>query len=188
MLLPWSCQSQSSVIRVCKDICRDLVEGFPRYCPGHGRAHRQLSESAHIVAVVISVASHAVAQIMSWPPINCQSLHIYLLWYLSGLTVEYQNLAMCFTDCYSTHDFRNIDARNEISQFSINCISIINHPTNIYYIHEQLDGLVVDYRLQIPPSGSRGFPISTIDCIDPVHMYSQDHFLYLWWDTFPLFK
>jgi hypothetical protein len=48
--------------------------------------------------------------------------------------VEYQNLDMCFTDCHCNRDFRTIYAWNEISQFSINCIPIINHQS-IYTIY-----------------------------------------------------
>jgi len=188
MLSPWSCQSLPSVVRVRTYSCRDLVRGFSCYRPGLVRAHRRLSESACIVAVILSEASHAIALIFSKPTVSCQSLHIYQQWSLSGLTVDYQSLDMCFTDCHSNRDFRTIYTWNEISQFSINCIPIMNHQSNIYYIHEQLHVLIVDYRLRIPPCGSRCFPISTIDCVDPVHMYSQDLFLYLWWDTFPLFE
>jgi hypothetical protein len=188
MLSPWSCQGPPSVVRVRTYSRRDLVRGFSCYRPGLVRAHRQLSESARLVTVILSEASHAIALILSEPTVSCQSPHVYSPWSLSGLTVDYQNLDMCFTDCHSNRDFRTIYAWNEISQFSINCIPIINHQSNIYYIHEQLHVLIVDYRLRIPPCGSRCFPISTIDCVYPVHMYSQDLFLYLWWDTFPLFE
>jgi len=188
MLSPWSCHSLPSVVRVRTYSRRDLVRGFSCYRPGLVRAHRQLSESAHIVAVILSEASHAIALILSEPTVSCHSPHVHLPLSMSGLMVDYQNLDMCFTNCHSNCDFRTIYAWNEISQFSINCIPIINHQSNIYYIHEQLHVLIVDYRLRIPQCGSRRFPISTIDCIDPVHMYSQDLFLYLWWDTFPLFE
>jgi len=188
MLLPWSCQSLPSVVRVRTYSRCDLVGGYSCYRPGLVRAHSQLSESARIVAVILWEASHAIAMILSEPTISCESLHINSPWSLSRLTVDYQNLDMCFTDCHSNGDFRTIYAWNEISLFSINCIPIINYQSNIYYIHEQLHVLIVDYRLRIPPSGTRCFPISTIDCVDPVHMYSQDRFLYLWWDTFPLFE
>jgi hypothetical protein len=188
MLSPWSCQSPPSVVWVRTYSRRHLVRGFSCYLPGVVRAHRQLSESAHLVAMILSEASHAIALILWEPTISCQSPHVYSPWSLSGLTVDYQNLDMCFTDCHSNHDFRTIYTWNEISQFSINCIPILNHQSNIYYIHDQLHILIVDYRVRIPLCGSRCFPISTIDCVDPVHMYSQDLFLYLWWDTFPLFE
>ena len=102
--------------------------------------------------------------------------------------MEYQHLDMYFPDCHSNLDFRTIYAWNEISEFSIICIPIINHQSDIYYIHEQLHVLIVDYGLWIPPYGSRCFPISTIDRVDSVHIYSQDRSLYLWSDTFPLFE
>jgi hypothetical protein len=188
MLSPWSCQSLPSVVRVRTYSRRDFVRGVSCYRPGLVRAHRQLSESARLVAVIVSEASHAIALILSEPTVGCQSPHVFSLSSLSGLTVDYQIRDMCFTDCHSNRDFRTIYVWNEIRQFSINCIPIINHQSNIYYIHEHLHVLIVDYHLRIPPCGSRCLPIPTIDCVDPVHMYSQDLFLYLWWDTFPLFK
>jgi len=188
MLSPLSCHSPLWLVRVGTYSCHDLVSGFSCYRPGLVRAHCQLSESTHIVAVIWSEASHGISLILSGPTVSCRSPHGYSPSSLSGLMVDYQNLDMCFTDCHSNHDFRTIYAWNDISQFSINCIPIINHQTNIYYIHEQLQLLIVDYRLRIQPCGRRWFPISTIDCVDPVHIYSQDLFLYLWWDTFPLIE
>jgi len=188
MLSPWSCQSPLTAVRVCRCSRHDLVTGVSCYRHGRVSAHRQLSESACIVAMILSEASHAIALILSEPTISCQSPHVYLLWPLIGLIVEYRNLDMCFTDCHSNRDFRTIYAWNEISQFSINCIPIIYHQTNICYIHEQLHILIVDYCHRIPLCGIRCFPISTIDCVDAVHKYSEDLFSYHWWDTFPLFK
>jgi len=172
----------------CQSSHCDLVRGCMCCRPGLVRAHCQLSESARIVAVILSEASHAIAPIFSEPTVSCQIPHIYSPRSLSGLTVDYQNLDMCFIDCHSNRNFRTIYPWNGISQFSINCIAIINHQSNIYYIHEQLHILIVGYHLRIPPCGSRCFPILTIDCVDSVHMYSQDLFLYLWWDAFALFE
>ena len=96
MLSPWSCQSPLAAVRVRTYSRRDLVRGFSCYRPGLVRAHRQLSESACIVAVILSEAPHAIVLT------------------LSGLTVDYQSLYMYFTDCHSNHDFRNIYVWNEI--------------------------------------------------------------------------
>ena len=159
MLSPWSCQCPLSVARVCIYTRSDPVRGFSR-----------------------------ITLIMSEPTVSCRSPHVYSPWSLSGLTVDYQNLVMCFTHCHYNHDFRTIYTWNSISQFSLNCIPIINHQSIIYYILEQLHVLIVNYRLRIPHCFNICFPISTIDSVDPVHMYSQDLFLYLRWDTFPLFK
>jgi len=188
MLSPWSCQSPPSVARVCTYSRSDLVGGFSCGCPGLVRAHHQLSESTSIVAIILSEASHAIALFMSQPTVSCQRPHIQSPWSLSGLMVDYQNLDVCYTDCHSNRDFWTIYAWNQFSQFSINCIPIINHQTNIYYIHEQLHILIVDYHLWIPLCGSRYFPILTIDCVDPVPMCSQHLFSHLWWDTFTLFE
>jgi hypothetical protein len=76
MLLPWSCQSLPSVVRVGTYSRRDLVCGFSCYRPGIVRAHRQLSESAHIVAVILSEVSHAIALVLSAPTVSCQSPHV----------------------------------------------------------------------------------------------------------------
>ena len=122
----------------------------------------------------MSEASHALALILSESTVSCQSPHVSSPSSSSGLPVHYQNVDMFFTNCYSTRDFRTIYGWNEISQFSNNCIPIINRQSNIYYIHKQLHILIVDYRLRIPPCGSRCFPITTIDCVNPVLMYSQD--------------
>jgi len=159
MLLPWSCLSPLSVVRVCTYSRHNLVRGFSCYHPGLVRAHRQLSESACILAV-ISVR-------------------------IQGRSSD---LDMWFTDCHSNCDFRTISSWNEFSQFSIDCIPITNHQTNIYYTHEQLHVFIVVDCLRIPPCGSRCFPISTIDWVYPVHMYREDHFLDLWLDSFPLFE
>jgi len=159
MLSSWFCKCPPSVVRVRTYSCHDFVRGFSCYRPDLVRDHHQVSEFVCIFT-----------------------------WSLSGLTVEYQNLDMSFTECHSDRDIRTIYLWNEISQFSINCIPIIYHQINIYYIHDQLYVLIVNYRLRIPLYGSRCFPILTIDCIDPVHMQSQDLLLYLWWDTFPLFE
>jgi len=172
MLSPCSCQSPLSTVRVRTYSHCDLVRGFSCFRPGLVRAHCWLSESTHIVAVILSEASHAATLILSEPTVSCQSSHIYLPWSLSGLMVDYQNLDMCFTDCHSNCDFRTIYVWNEISQFSINCIPIIKHQTNIYCINEQLHVLIVNYRVWIPPYASRYFPIPTIECVNPVHMYS----------------
>ena len=55
---------------------RDLVRGSTCRCPGLVRAHCQLSESARIVAVIVSEDSHAIAQVLSEPTVSCQSVHI----------------------------------------------------------------------------------------------------------------
>jgi hypothetical protein len=188
MLSPWSCQSPPSVVTVRTYSRRDHVRGISCYRPGLGRAHHELSKSARLVAMILLEASQAIALILSEPTISWQSPHVYSQLSLSGLTVDYCNLDMCFTDRHSNRNFRTIYVWNEISQFSINCIPIINHQSNIYTIHEQLHVLIVDYRLGIPLCVRKCFPISTIECVDPVDMYSEDLFLYLWWDTFPLFE
>jgi hypothetical protein len=95
-LSPWSCQSPLSAVRVCTYSCRDLVSGFSCYCPGHVKAHRQLSESARIVAVILSEAPHAI------------------VFTLSGLKVDYQSLYLYFTACHSNYYFRTIYVWNEI--------------------------------------------------------------------------
>jgi len=188
MLSPCSGQSPLSVVRVRTYSRHELISVFSCYCPGHVRVHRQLSESARIVTVILPEVSHSIALILPEPTVSSQSPHLYSPWSLSGLMVDYHNLNMCFTDCHSNRDFRTIYMWNEINQFSINCIPMINHQSNIYYIHEQLQILIVDYCLQIPECSSRCFPILTIDCVDPVFMYCQDHFWYLWLDNFPLFE
>jgi hypothetical protein len=50
---------------------RVLVRGLSCYCPGVDRAHRLSSESACIVAVMLSEASHAVVLVLSEPTISC---------------------------------------------------------------------------------------------------------------------
>jgi uncharacterized membrane protein YiaA len=75
MLSPWSCQSPLSAVRVRTYSRRDLVRGFSCYRPGLVRAHCQLSESARLVAVILSEAFHAIALIVSEPTISCQSPH-----------------------------------------------------------------------------------------------------------------
>jgi hypothetical protein len=77
MLSPWSCQSPLSVVRVRMYSRRDLVRGFSHYRPGLVRAHHQLSESARLVTVILSEASHAIALISSEPTVSCQSPHVY---------------------------------------------------------------------------------------------------------------
>ena len=76
MLSPFSCQSTLSAVRVRTYSRCDLVGGFEYYRPGLVRAHSQLSESAGIVAVILSEVSHAIALGLSEPTISCQSLHI----------------------------------------------------------------------------------------------------------------
>lgn len=149
---------------------------------------RHLLESAHRATVILSEASYAISLISSDPTISSQSPHVYLPCSLSGLMVDFRNLGMCFTDCHSTCSFRNIHTSNEIRQYSLHCIPILNHQTNSYHTHEQLHVLIVDYQFRIPPCGIRCFPISTLGCVDPVHLYGKDHSLYLLWNTFPLFE
>jgi hypothetical protein len=55
---------------------RDLVRGFSGYRPGLVRAYRQLSESAHIVAVILSEVSHDIALVLLEPTVSCQSPHV----------------------------------------------------------------------------------------------------------------
>jgi hypothetical protein len=57
MLSPWSCQSPPSVDRVRTFSCRDLVRGLSFYRPDFVRAHRQLLESARILASIF-VTTH----------------------------------------------------------------------------------------------------------------------------------
>jgi len=105
MRTPWSCQSPLSAVRDCTYSRPGLDRGFSRSRPGTiVRAHHQLSESAHIVTVIMSEDPHAI------------------ILTLSGLTVNYQSLYMSFTDCYSDHDFRTIYVLNEIW--------LILHPLN----------------------------------------------------------
>jgi hypothetical protein len=70
MLSPWSCQSLPSVVRVRTYSRRDLVRSFSCYRPGLVRAHRQLSESARIVAMILSEVCHAIALVLSEPTIS----------------------------------------------------------------------------------------------------------------------
>jgi len=79
MLSPLSCQRPLSAVRVRTYSRCDLVRGFSSYRPGLGRANHQLSESAHIVAVVISEVSHAISLVLSEPTVSCQSPHVLLL-------------------------------------------------------------------------------------------------------------
>ena len=58
MLSPWSCQSSPSVVRVRTYSRCDLVRGFSCYPPDLVRAHRQLSESAGILAMIF-VRTHS---------------------------------------------------------------------------------------------------------------------------------
>jgi len=67
MLSPWSCQSPLSAVRVHTYSHHDLVRGFSCYRPGPVRAYRQLSESARIVAVILSEVSHTIALISNNP-------------------------------------------------------------------------------------------------------------------------
>jgi len=53
MVLPWSCQHPPSVVRVYTYSRRDLLRGFSWYCPNLLRPHRQLSESAHILVLIL---------------------------------------------------------------------------------------------------------------------------------------
>jgi hypothetical protein len=76
MLLPWSCQSLPSVVRVRTYSRCDLIKSFSCYRPGLVRAHHQLSESARIVAMILSEVSHAIALVFSDPTVSCQSPHI----------------------------------------------------------------------------------------------------------------
>ena len=78
MLSPWTCQSLPSVVRVRTYSPHYLVRGFSCYRPGLVRVHHQLSESARIVAVILSEASHAIPLILSEPTVSCQSLQVYL--------------------------------------------------------------------------------------------------------------
>ena len=217
MLSPLSYQSPSSTVRVrTKSICDlfrgiswygprlvrahrhlsesvgivgcDLIRDFAGYHARQVRSHRQLSVSAHIVTLIWSEDSHAVALMLAAPTVLCQSLLVYSSSTLSCLTVHYQNIDISFTDRHVHWDFRTIYGWNEHSLISINCTLIISHRTNKYYIHGLLHVLIVHYRLGIQPCGSRWFPILTIDCVNPVHIYNQDVLLYLWWDSFQLFE
>jgi len=49
----------------------------PRANTGLVRAHRQLSESARLVAVILSEAAHAITLILSEPSVSCQSPQVY---------------------------------------------------------------------------------------------------------------
>jgi len=77
MLAAWSCRSPLSVVRVHTYCCCDLVSGFTCYCPGMVRAYCQLSESARIVAVILSEVYDAIAMVMSVPTVSCKSLYLY---------------------------------------------------------------------------------------------------------------
>jgi hypothetical protein len=107
---------------------------------------------------------------------------------LTLLMVIYHTLDICFPDYHSNNDCRMFYVWNEIIHVSIHCIPTMNNQTNIYYRNEKLQGLMVDYGVQIPPCRSRCFRISTIHFVNPVHMYSQDHSLHLWWNPFQLFE
>jgi hypothetical protein len=76
MLSPWSWQSQLSAVRVYMYSCRDPVRGLSYYCPGLVRAHCQLSESARIVTMIVSEASHVITLVLSVPTNSCQSPHV----------------------------------------------------------------------------------------------------------------
>jgi hypothetical protein len=93
--------------------------------------------------MILSETSYAIALILSEHTVSCHSPHIYSPWSLSGHTVDFQNGDMCFTNCHTNRDVGTIHAWNDISQISINCITIINDHTNIYYIHEKLHILIV---------------------------------------------
>jgi hypothetical protein len=56
MLSPGSCESPLSAVRVHMYSCRDRVRGFSYFSPGLVRAHRQLSESAYLVTMILSEA------------------------------------------------------------------------------------------------------------------------------------
>ena len=101
IISPWPCQCTVSTVRVCMYSHRDLVKSSSSHRPGHGRAHGQLSESAHTVAVIFSEASHAIALVLAELTFSCRSPQVYSQWSLSGLTVDFQNLDVCFTDCDS---------------------------------------------------------------------------------------
>jgi len=57
----------------CQSSCHDLVRSFSWYHPGLVRAHCQLSEYTHRVAVILSEADHAIALVMSEPTISSLS-------------------------------------------------------------------------------------------------------------------
>jgi len=60
----------------CQSSRHDLVTGSKCCRPGLVRAHSQLSECAHIVAVILSEASHAIDLVLTQPTVSCQSLHV----------------------------------------------------------------------------------------------------------------
>jgi uncharacterized membrane protein YiaA len=76
MLYRSSCESQPSGVRVRTYSRRRHISGVSCYLPGLVEAHSQLSESTHIVAVILSAASHAIAQVWSEPIFSCQSPHV----------------------------------------------------------------------------------------------------------------
>jgi len=75
MLSPWSRQSPLSAFRVRTHSRRDLFSGFSCYRPGLVRAHSQLSESARMVAVILSELSQAITVVLSEPTVSCESPH-----------------------------------------------------------------------------------------------------------------
>jgi len=187
MLSPSPCQSPPSAIRVCMYCHCVLVKGFSCYCSGHVRANCQLSESACIVAAIGSEASHCFAWVLPTPTIRNQTPYIWVWWFSLGPTINYQNLHWCVTDCHSNRDITTLYAWNECSQCSINCIPILNHQTNIYYVYKQLQILIFNYSLPMPPGGSWCCPILTFDCVKSVHMYTHDVLYHLWRDSFPFY-
>ena len=78
MLSPWSCQTPLSAVRVRTYSHCDLVTGVTCHRPGLVSAHRYLLESACIVPVILSEASHAIALVLSQPTISCQSPRVKL--------------------------------------------------------------------------------------------------------------
>jgi len=56
-----------SVVQIHMYSCADFVRGFSHHSPGLVRAWYMLSKSAHILAVILSVASHAIAWISHSP-------------------------------------------------------------------------------------------------------------------------
>jgi hypothetical protein len=71
-----NCTVWSELMVSCQCSHHNLVRGSTCCYPGLVTAHSQLSESAHIVTMILSEASHAIAQDWLEPTVSCLSPHI----------------------------------------------------------------------------------------------------------------
>jgi hypothetical protein len=76
MLFLRSCQSRCLVVRVRTYCLLDLITPWSCYCCGYVKAHHQMLHCVHIVAVILSEATNAIAFVMTEPAVSCQSPHI----------------------------------------------------------------------------------------------------------------